>query len=77
MIRKEREMPLTLGQKLKQLRTLNNYRAVEVSAKLNVSVVLISRWENDKTIPSTTNIMKLAYLYNVDVQDLTRLIKRR
>lgn len=68
---------ITLGQKLKQLRTLNNYRAIEVSAKLNVSVVLISRWENDKTIPSTTNIMKLAYLYNVDIQELTKLIKRR
>lgn len=68
---------MTLGTKLKQLRTLNNYRAIEVSAKLNVSVVLISRWENDKTIPSTTNIMKLAYLYNVDIQELTKLIKRR
>lgn len=68
---------MTLGTKLKQLRTLNNFRIVEVSAKLNVSVALISRWENDKTIPSTTNINKLAYLYDVDIYELTKLIKRR
>ena len=68
---------MSLGEKLKYLRTLNNYRAIEVAAKLNVSVVVISRWENDKSVPSTTNIMKLAMLYNVEVKDLTKLIKRR
>lgn len=68
---------MTLGEKLKTLRTLNNMRVVEVAAKLNVSIPLVSRWENDKTVPTTTNIMNLALLYNVDIRELTKLIKRR
>lgn len=68
---------MTLGEKLKQLRTLNNRTVKEVAIDLKITVAIISLWENDKVIPSQKNILKLADYYKVKITELTKLIERR
>jgi len=68
---------MTLGEKLKQLRTLNNRTVKEVAIDLKITVAIVSMWENNKVIPSTKNISKLADYYKVKITELTKLIERR
>lgn len=46
-----------------------------VAEKLGVSRQAVSKWEQGKTEPSTTNLVKLAHLYGVDPADLLREVK--
>lgn len=46
-----------------------------VAEKLGVSRQAVSKWEQGKTEPSTTNLVKLARLYGVDPADLLREVE--
>lgn len=46
-----------------------------VAEKIGVSRQAVSKWEQGKAEPSTTNLVKLARLYGVDPADLLREVK--
>ena len=46
-----------------------------VAEKLGVSRQAVSKWEQGRSEPSTTNLVKLAELYGVDPADLLREVK--
>lgn len=59
-----------LPSKLKELRKKNQYSQDYVAEQLNISRQAISRWENGKSYPDIDNLILLAQLYNVSVDDL-------
>ena len=62
----------SLGEVLRERREGCKMTQELVAEKLGVSRQAVSKWEQGKTEPSTTNLVKLAHLYGVDPADLLR-----
>ena len=62
---------MTIGEKIKELRKVNGYSQELIAEKIAVSRQTISKWENDLSIPSTNNLIKLANLFDVDIHFIT------
>ena len=62
----------SLGEVLRDHRERCKMTQELVAEKLGVSRQAVSKWEQGKTEPSTTNLVKLARLYGVDPADLLR-----
>lgn len=60
----------SLGEVLRDHRERCKMTQELVAEKLGVSRQAVSKWEQGKTEPSTTNLVKLAHLYGVDPADL-------
>ena len=60
----------SLGEVLRDHRERCKMTQELVAEKLGVSRQAVSKWEQGKTEPSTTNLVKLARLYGVDPADL-------
>ena len=56
--------------RLKELRKQNNYSQEYVAEQLNISRQAISHWENGKTYPDIDNLVLLAELYRVTLDEL-------
>lgn len=69
---KQKEKPLSLGQKIKRLRRDRDLSQTELARKLGTTLVTISSYENDKTKPSSEMLMGLAKFFNVSVDYLLR-----
>jgi transcriptional regulator with XRE-family HTH domain len=65
-----KDIHMTLGQKLKKLRKDRDLGQVELAKKLGASVVSISNYETDKTIPSSDTLIKIAKVFNITVDYL-------
>jgi transcriptional regulator with XRE-family HTH domain len=61
---------MTLGTKLRNLRTAKNESLEILSIKLEISKTAIAKWEADKTKPSINNLMKICNYYEIDVYKL-------
>lgn len=61
---------MTIGDKIKNLRKENGMTQDAVAAALDVTRQAVAKWESNQAAPSTTNIMKLAELFQVQFQDL-------
>lgn len=61
---------MTIGDKIKKLRKENGMTQDAVAATLDVTRQAVAKWESNQAAPSTTNIMKLAELFQVQFQDL-------
>lgn len=59
-----------LPSRLKELRKKNHYSQEYVAEKLNISRQAISNWENEKSAPDLENLMLLADLYNLSLDEL-------
>ena len=59
-----------LGEKLKALRKETGLSQDYVAEKLFVSRATVYRWENNKAVPSASELNKLAEMLNTDVQYL-------
>ena len=59
-----------LPAKLKELRKKNHYSQEYVAEKLNISRQAISQWENGKAYPDIDNLVLLAELFGVSVDEL-------
>lgn len=64
------EQARSLGEALKARRTAANYTQEYVAEALGVSRQAVSKWENGASDPSTANLMALAALYGVTVDEL-------
>lgn len=63
---------MDLGQRLRKYREKQNYSQDELAQKLFVTRQAISRWENNKTIPSLYSLTHLADLYQIPVETLLK-----
>ena len=62
----------SLGEALKDHRIRCQMTQEFVAERLGVSRQAVSKWENGTSDPSTSNLLALASLYNVDAADLLR-----
>lgn len=61
---------MTLGARLKQYRMGRRLSQEKVAERLGVSRQAVTKWENDQTMPSAENLLALASLYEVPMEDL-------
>lgn len=61
---------MTLGQKLKKLRTDKNLTQKDLADQLHVTFQTISKWENDENEPDIATLKELAKLYDCSVDYL-------
>lgn len=64
------EQSRNLGEALKARRTAASYTQEYVAETLGVSRQAVSKWENGTSEPSTANLMALARMYQVTVDEL-------
>lgn len=62
----------SLGEALKAHRTARSFTQEYVAEALGVSRQAVSKWENGASEPSTANLMALAKLYGLSVDELLR-----
>ena len=75
-VRKERnETKVSLGEALKTYRTNCKMTQEFVAESLGVSRQAVSKWENGTSDPSTSNLLALAKLYEVSVEEILKKIK--
>ncbi len=65
----------SLGEALKAHRTRRNLTQEYVAESLGVSRQAVSKWENGTSDPSTANLMALAKLYGLSVDELLRQVE--
>ena len=66
------EQVKSLGEALKARRTAAGFTQEYVAEALGVSRQAVSKWENGASEPSTANLMALAKLYGLSVDELLR-----
>jgi len=58
--------------KIKEMRKRENLSQVKLADKLNVSQGLISHWELGRHNPTTSELIKLAQIFNCTIDDLIK-----
>ena len=61
---------MTLGEKIREARRRCGFSQEQLAEKLSVSRSAIAKWETDKGLPDVGNLIILARLLNVSVDDL-------
>ena len=63
-------MNIEIANKLQKLRKANGYSQEELADKLGISRQAVSKWERAESSPDTDNLIILARLYNVSLDEL-------
>lgn len=66
-------MTLEIAIRLQKLRRKNGYSQEELANKLGVSRQAVSKWERAEASPDTDNLISLARLYGISVDELLNL----
>lgn len=75
-IRKERTaVRKSLGEVLKEHRVRCRMTQEFVAERLGVSRQAVSKWENGTSDPSTSNLLALAKLYDIQVEELLKEVQ--
>jgi len=61
---------MTLPNELRHYRKLNKYSQERLAELLGVSRQAVTKWENGKSAPSTDNLIKLAAIYKIGLDEL-------
>lgn len=69
------EQAKSLGETLKAHRTSRGFTQEYVAETLGVSRQAVSKWENGTSDPSTANLMALAKLYGLSVDELLKQVE--
>ena len=69
------EQAKSLGETLKAHRISRGFTQEYVAESLGVSRQAVSKWENGTSDPSTANLMALAKLYGLSVDELLRQVE--
>ncbi|MHC5374237.1 helix-turn-helix domain-containing protein [Enterococcus sp. LJL120] len=56
---------MTVGEKIKSLRTKQNISQQALADHLNISRQAISRWENNTSLPDLTTLIAIAKFFNI------------
>ena len=59
-----------IGERIKQLRKAKGYSQYKVADKLNITQGAVSQWEQGKSNPDTAQLIALADLFGVSIDDL-------
>lgn len=65
-------MTIEIANRLQKLRKQNNFSQEELAAKIGVSRQAVSKWERAEASPDTDNLLLLAKLYNVSLDEMLR-----
>ncbi|MDD3261402.1 MAG: helix-turn-helix transcriptional regulator [Oscillospiraceae bacterium] len=65
-------MNIEIANRLVQLRKKNGFSQEELAARLGISRQAVSKWERAESSPDTDNLILLAQLYHVSLDDLLR-----
>ena len=65
----------SLGEVLKEHRTRCGLTQEFVAESMGVSRQAVSKWENGTADPSTSNLLKLARLYDISPEELIRAVQ--
>ena len=71
----EPEKSTTLGETLKMYRETSNMTQEFVAESLGVSRQAVSKWENDTSDPSTSNLLAIAKLFGVSAAELLKNVE--
>lgn len=63
-------MDVQLAERLQKIRKEHGYSQEQLADKLNVSRQAVSKWERGEASPDTDNLIALARLYDISVDDL-------
>ncbi|GAA3633097.1 hypothetical protein GCM10022297_10020 [Lactobacillus hamsteri] len=63
---------MTLGEKIFNLRTNQEWSQEQLAEKINVSRQAVSKWESDQSLPDVDKIVSLAQLFNVSTDYLLK-----
>jgi len=75
-VRKEKtEIRKSLGEAIKEHRTRCRMTQEFVAETLGVSRQAVSKWENESSDPSTSNLIALAKLFGISTEDLIKKIE--
>jgi len=66
-------MTIEIADRLIKLRKEHGYSQDDLAEKLNVSRQAISKWERGEALPDTENLIELAKLYNISLDELVGL----
>lgn len=72
---KKNEIKITLGEVIKKHRLELHMTQEFIAESLNVSRQAVSKWESGKSDPSTSNLIALASLFDISVEDLLKEVK--
>lgn len=61
---------MTMGEKIQELRRANHISQEKMAEMLGVSRQAVSKWETGQSLPSTENLVILARIFQVSVEDL-------
>ncbi|ODS88947.1 MAG: hypothetical protein ABS44_06345 [Chryseobacterium sp. SCN 40-13] len=61
---------MSLGTKLRHMRTKKNLSQMQVAQELNVSQTAYNKWESDQTKPGIDNLLKISEFYETDLYEL-------
>ncbi|BEV06693.1 helix-turn-helix transcriptional regulator [Chryseobacterium gambrini] len=61
---------MSLGTKLRALRTERNLSQTQVAMELDVSQTAYCKWESDQTKPGIDNLLKISEFYETDIYNL-------
>ncbi len=61
------------GKRLAKFRRNANMTQMEVAEKLGISFQAVSYWERGKTMPDITNLVEIANLYDVSLDDILNI----
>ena len=62
---------MTLGEKIQELRKASGLSQEALAEKMDISRQAVSKWESDLSKPSTQNLIHLATIFDVRVEQLT------
>lgn len=62
----------TLGMKISELRKTNKMTQDELAEKMGVSSQVVSKWENDLSIPDLPILIELADFFHITLDDLVK-----
>ena len=65
-------MNIEIANRLVQLRKQHNMSQEELAEKLGISRQAVSKWERAESSPDTDNLISIAKLYNVSLDDLLK-----
>lgn len=63
---------MSLGTKLRELRTGRNLSQTQVAMELDVSQTAYGKWESDQTKPGIDNLLKISEFYETDIYNLMK-----
>ena len=61
---------MTLGEKLKSCRTKKKLSQEKVAELVGVSRQAVTKWENNQTVPNSNNLITLASIYGISLDEL-------